>query len=486
MAGQIEEAYINDERAKSAAGSAAASFEVTALRELTVEVGDEVVELAVNDVNRNLIEDELTLTIPGVARMRVSAGSESKGLADQRRKTQETYRSLCEEAGVSDVNEARRAAQKRRDAQRNREEAIEAIDRELRDLTPDVLLGKVNSLTERTTSYPKERPENPPLPDSLDEAQRIEREVLELVDECEDKLQVCDAAAKAADEEVRALQMDEAGRTARLELARSGKQYADSQLTTDRENEPDEVLIAAVAESKEKEATDRKVLDEAKVQFSDADPYSVEALLDNARQTTKRARQELQKNRDSQIKLRSSLDLRGEQGLQTALDEASNELNYFVREHERQEARAEAARLLRDTFAKHRQQARQRYIQPFKECIEQLGRIVFGSTFEVELDEDLHIVRRTLDDVSLDVDQLSTGAREQLGVLSRLACATIVSPMDGGAPVMIDDSLGWSDPRRLQGMGAAIAAAGKECQVIVLTCTPGRYSHVGSAEVVSL
>ena len=35
-------------------------------------------------------------------------------------------------------------------------------------------------------------------------------------------------------------------------------------------------------------------------------------------------------------------------------------------------------------------------------------------------------------------------------------------------------------------MGAAIATAGRECQVIVLTCTPGRYAHVGNATVVSL
>ena len=51
---------------------------------------------------------------------------------------------------------------------------------------------------------------------------------------------------------------------------------------------------------------------------------------------------------------------------------------------------------------------------------------------------------------------------------------------------MIDDALGWSDPQRLQNMGAAIAAAGKQCQVVVLTCTPGRYSHVGNAKVITL
>ena len=486
VAKRIEEAYIEDERAKSAAGSAAASVELTALRDMIVEVGDDFVELAVNEVNRTLVEDEMVLAIPNVALMRVSAGPESKGLADQRHKTQETYRRLCEGVGVADATEARRVAQERQDAQRDKEEALKAIARELRDLTPDVLIGKVNNLAERVTSYPKERPENPTIPKDLDEAQRIEAEVSDLVKLCDAELRACEDAAQNAEAKLNRARIDEAGRTAKIEMARSSKRDAANQLALDREGQADETLIAAVAAAMEKEARDRKSFDEAKVQLSDADPDSVEALLDNARQATRRAIDELQSNRDSQNGLRSSLDLRGEQGLQTAYDEAANQLNHFAREYERNEARAEAAQLLRETFAKHRQQAHQRYVQPFKDCIDQLGRIVFGPTFAVELDGDLQVVRRTLDGTMLDIDQLSTGAREQLGVLSRLACATIVSPMDGGAPVMIDDALGWSDPQRLQGMGAAIAAAGKQCQVVVLTCTPGRYSHVGSAQVVSL
>ena len=251
-------------------------------------------------------------------------------------------------------------------------------------------------------------------------------------------------------------------------------------------NKADEILEGAVAAAQEKEAGDMVVLDAARIKLGDADPESVEERLGNCRLATKRAMGELQANRDRQNGLRSSLELRGEQGLQTSCDEAVNLLSHLEREYEGEEARAASARVLRDTFAKHREQAHQRYIGPFKESIEQLGRIVFGSTFEVEIDRNLNIVRRTLDGVTLHVEQLSTGAREQLGVISRLACATIVSPEDGGAPVMIDDALGWSDPQRLQGMGAAIAAAGRQCQVIVLTCTPGRYSHVGNGTVVSL
>ena len=230
VAQQIEEAYLEDERAKSAAGSAAASVEVTALRDLTLEVGDEGVELAVNQVSRTLVEDEVVLTIPSVARMRVSAGSESKGLADQRRKTQETYRRLCEEVGVADAAEARKAAQERQDAQRNKEEALKAIKRELRDLTPDVLLGKVNHLTERVTSYPEERPENPPLPTDLDEAQRIEAEVTDLVKDCDATLRACEDAAQNAEMELQGARIYEAGRTAKLEIARSSKRDAANHL----------------------------------------------------------------------------------------------------------------------------------------------------------------------------------------------------------------------------------------------------------------
>ena len=486
VAKQIEEAYIDDERARAAAGSAAALVEVTALRDITVEVGDDSVELAVNEINRTLVEDTVILTIPDVARISVSAGPESRDLAEQRRKTQEAYRLLCEGAGVSDAAGARRAAQERQDAQRNKDEAVKAIERELRDLTPDVLLGKVKSLTERVASYPGERPENPPLPPDLDEGQRIEGEVSELVKDCDAKLRACEVASPNAEAELNKARMDEAGRTAKIEVACSSKSNAANQLALDREGQADEALIVAVTAAQEKEVGDRKSLDEARVQLSNADPDSVTALRDNARQAMKRATDELQSNRDRQNGLRSSLDLRGEQGLQSEYDEAVSTLDRAVREHARLESRAEAARLLRETFAKHRHQARQRYIGPFKECIDQLGRIVFGPTFAVELDGDLQVVRRTLNGTTLDVDQLSTGAREQLGVISRLACATIVSPEDGGAPVMIDDALGWSDPQRLQGMGAAIAAAGRQCQVVVLTCTPGRYSHVGSAKVVSL
>ncbi len=57
---------------------------------------------------------------------------------------------------------------------------------------------------------------------------------------------------------------------------------------------------------------------------------------------------------------------------------------------------------------------------------------------------------------------------------------------EGGAPVIFDDALGWTDPGRLDRMGAAISTAADDCQVIILTCVPNRYSSVGKARVVAI
>jgi uncharacterized protein YhaN len=76
--------------------------------------------------------------------------------------------------------------------------------------------------------------------------------------------------------------------------------------------------------------------------------------------------------------------------------------------------------------------------------IEHLGRIVYGSTFSVEIDHStLAIENRSLNGRTVGFDRLSTGAKEQLRVTARLACAAIVVGTDGGGlPVIIDDALG--------------------------------------------
>jgi uncharacterized protein YhaN len=114
-----------------------------------------------------------------------------------------------------------------------------------------------------------------------------------------------------------------------------------------------------------------------------------------------------------------------------------------------------------------------------------LGSRVFGAGFHVEVDAQLRVVSRTLAGDTLPISSLSGGAREQLALVERLACAELVGP-EAGVPVVIDDALGFSDPQRLQAMGGLLSAAGEHSQVIVLTCQPERYRHVSDATVIRL
>ena len=484
---EIERAYNEDVRAQAAVESAAATVEAKALSDIALDIDGKKIELATNEAHRILVEDEVEMVVPGVAQFKVSAAPEARVLAEQRHDVHEAYLRLCQNVGVSDLGEARRAEQERRDALRNRDEARKAMKREVRDWTPEFMRSRIASLAANVEAYPKERPDEPPMPVDLDEARSIATEAAGTVAEREREAQSRDEDWKQAQEYLNKVKIEQAELAARVDSARERRDEASDRLSVARESRSDGDLQDARDGVQHGYDASLKSLEEAKVRFKAADPDSIKARLENVGGAKQRFEMQRQTNRRRQDELRGKLEALGEEGIHGTLEEVQGRLEQARREHESFEARAEAAKLLWETFDRHRRQAHQRYVGPFKKQIEELGRIVFRRTFKVELDaEKLEVARRTLNGVTLNMDQLSTGAREQLGVLSRLACAVIVSPDDGGVPVMIDDALGWSDPQRLQSMGAAINAAGKQCQIVILTCYPGRYAHVGNATVVNL
>ena len=69
-------------------------------------------------------------------------------------------------------------------------------------------------------------------------------------------------------------------------------------------------------------------------------------------------------------------------------------------------------------------------------------------------------------------------------MIGRLATARLVSD-DAGAPVILDHSLGFSDPQRRTAHGAVLKLAGESAQIILLTCDPSRI-EVGGATTVRL
>ncbi|WP_298805505.1 AAA family ATPase [uncultured Pseudokineococcus sp.] len=178
--------------------------------------------------------------------------------------------------------------------------------------------------------------------------------------------------------------------------------------------------------------------------------------------------------------LAAVLEDRGGAGLVEQLAEARAEHDRLQREQVARDRRATAARTLHLALQEARSRAHEAYVQPLRAQLERLAAPVFGADVQVEVGADLRVASRTLGGTTVPFDQLSGGAREQLAVLGRLACAVLVSG-GAGVPVLLDDALGYSDPERLDGMARALAAAGESCQVVVLTCVPERYRLVAGA-----
>lgn len=415
------------------------------------------------------------VTVPGVVAVRVRPGSGITALAAAHDDAVERLSACLAAAGVADVADARRAHQRRADAERARSDAREALRRDLRDLTPELLADKVRRLRERVGDEE--------VPADLDAARQAVERADATVSSCADELAAAEEVLGRAAAERESARHTRTELAARLEGAQATLDDRRAVLAAARASVPDDELEGRVAAATDAAAAAGGAHAEAARALEAADPESVHAALANVRAAAERDAAELRRLERDLLQTRTRLQLRGEEGLADRLAEAESQVAHTGQRREAVQARAAAARLLHETMTCRRDEARQAYVAPFRDKITALGRIVFGPDLSVELDEDLVITSRTLAGVTVPFADLSAGAREQLAVIARLACAAITSD-DGGVPLILDDALGHSDPARLEALGAVFSLAAREAQVIVLTCVPDRYRHIGAAHVV--
>ena len=276
--------------------------------------------------------------------------------------------------------------------------------------------------------------------------------------------------------------------THRLTAATDAHERLAGRLAAERAETDDESLARAVADAERRLREAEAAQAEASERLGGEDPDAVRVLAENATDAARRAAAELHDAEGELREVGARIEVTGEEGRFERLEEARAELAHAERERDHLRRRAAAAALLHEQMSAARDRARRAYLRPLQERIEGLGRLALGGDLRVELDEEsLAIDRVVRDGVPLPFAALSVGAQEQLAVIQRLACAMLVC-RDGasGVPVVLDDALGFSDPSRLEAMGAVLRLAGEHCQVLVLTCMPDRYRHVGDADVVRL
>ena len=133
-----------------------------------------------------------------------------------------------------------------------------------------------------------------------------------------------------------------------------------------------------------------------------------------------------------------------------------------------------AIKLLKEVVERHKSAAEADYSVHFSEAINALAKEFFGAEVEIQISEAFEIEGRYLDGATLPIEQLSTGAQEQVSVLLRLALSRIVQAGQS-VPIFFDDELGHTDPQRIKAMSEVFNKFGNEQQFILLTCYPEKF-----------
>ncbi|MDV8000567.1 AAA family ATPase [Rhodococcus sp. IEGM 1408] len=295
----------------------------------------------------------------------------------------------------------------------------------------------------------------------------------------EDQLSRCRAEERAVAAEAETLRTDLATRAA-LEAEASGRlRECEDALDAARATTSDHELAAAVDHTKQVADSTREAAEHARARLDDALADAPPELLDNARASLSALVAEERESAAAVATALGRVNAIGDQGRLEEVAVADREAEAAQRENDARWRRARAADLLHRTLERRRSEALLAYQAPFHRAVVELGSLVYGREFDVRLGEDLTILSRRIGEVTVDYESLSGGAREQLAVIVRIACARLVG--DNGVPVFLDDTMGYTDPSRRLTMGAVIAAAAATSQVVVLTCDRARFAGIGGA-----
>jgi uncharacterized protein YhaN len=172
-------------------------------------------------------------------------------------------------------------------------------------------------------------------------------------------------------------------------------------------------------------------------------------------------------------------------GWHTTLEETIEKIS----DHEKRLAvlnrKAQAARMLFTVLEEHKSSAEKDYSIHFAKFINDLAKSFYGTDVHFEVSDSFEILSRRMGATEVDVADLSTGAKEQLAILIRLALTQIVQ-VGEPFPVILDDEFAHSDPDRIAMMNNIFSDFGDDQQFIMLTCTPEKFSGYKPVKTIDL
>ena len=144
--------------------------------------------------------------------------------------------------------------------------------------------------------------------------------------------------------------------------------------------------------------------------------------------------------------------------------------------------RAQAVKLLRHLVEARRGEITSGALPGLEEKLARMFRHITGRNRPMRMDETMAVTRLVDGEAERDSEDLSSGAREQLDLVTRVVLGETYAEHFGRTTMVLDDALLYTDPRRHDRVKQILQRAGDRLQIFILTSHPERYRGIVPAE----
>lgn len=423
------------------------------------------------DDGEALITEPTTLVLPSIGSLEIiPGGSDLAEVARELRSVTERQAAMLERLGLSSLE----AAEIRRETHRGHEAEAKTREATLKILAPagvDALRGELVVLRARLDECEKRLAELPPRPDDADR--------LPSVDEAEVAEETSRRDLERRGEELNQAHIAAANAQSALEAAQREVKAVQAKLEAPDRAERLRKAQADLLEVKAESARNADEIETLEAKISAARP---EVLLQDIKRWRASA-EALERTYDDRRvrieRLEAELQALGAQGIEEQRADVARELEQTRRRVAEMQRRANALDHLLELLRRKRAAVTQRLHAPLQRHLNHYVQLLFPQA-TLELGEDFvpRMLNRPEADVG-DFHDMSFGAREQMGVISRLAYADLLKEAGRPTLIMLDDALVHSDDGRLGQMKRVLFDAATRHQILLFSCHPEKWRDLG-------
>ena len=427
---------------------------------------------AISGADERLLVAPATLEIPGFGLVHIApGGSDLAELAREHATQQDLQRALLQRLGIASLADA----EARDLAQRERLADAAAAEKALALLVPqglEALRAELDVVRARQAEASAALARLPPAPvapsvplaeaESAHEAQREAHEAANIrLQQARQTLASAASQSNAARQELDRLSalLEDPARKSLLAARRAD-------------------LVEAIAQ----QAVVQGALDATLAAIAAARPDVLGQDVERLRRSADEAERQHHARALRIVQIETELAAAGAQGLEEELATLRGTLAHAMRRQGELRRRAEALDHLLARLEHHRQALTRRLRAPLQRHLDRYLQLLFPAG-QLEVDADLMPGALSRPGArgpqAADFETLSFGAREQMGVISRLAYADLLMEAQRPTLVILDDALVHSDEPRLAQMKRVLFDAAERHQVLLFTCHPARWRDMG-------